>query len=144
MKQNLIYSILAICFALVGFSASAQGTLQFNQVKLVSTVQTVPTGKVWKAVGVAGNRVTKFRAVTTTDADYSPAATEIKINNTAVSVAQTIGTGAGGGTGYGAYSAAFAYSASPTNFPLWLPAGTTLEVSTNISYISVIEFNIVP
>jgi hypothetical protein len=27
---------------------------------------------------------------------------------------------------------------------MWLPAGTTLNPQTNISYLSVIEFNVIP
>jgi hypothetical protein len=39
------------------------------------------------------------------------------------------------------------YNATTTSwsvFPLWLPAGTTLAASTNMRYLSVIEFNITP
>jgi hypothetical protein len=32
--------------------------------------------------------------------------------------------------------------ASP--FPFWIPSGSSLAASTNVSYLSVIEFNIVP
>jgi hypothetical protein len=38
-------SVLAICL-----TATAQGSLQFNQVKLVTSQETVPAGKVWKVV----------------------------------------------------------------------------------------------
>lgn len=37
--------MMSVC---CGISLSAQGTLQFNQVKLVTTQETVPAGKVWK------------------------------------------------------------------------------------------------
>ncbi len=29
-------------------------------------------------------------------------------------------------------------------FPIWLPAGSTIEASTNLGYLSIIEFNIIP
>jgi hypothetical protein len=28
--------------------------------------------------------------------------------------------------------------------PIWFPAGTTLAASTNVGFISVMEFNVVP
>src|SRR5687768_13695285 len=59
MKKIFAYIVFA-SFTLV---ASAQGTLQFNQVKLINnTAQIVPAGKVWKVESVNlsvkdGNRV---------------------------------------------------------------------------------------
>ena len=41
-----IFIVVTAFFAVL--YAYAQGNLQFNQVKLVSTVETVPAGKVWK------------------------------------------------------------------------------------------------
>lgn len=38
--------LIAICF--FSLQLSAQGNLQFNQVKMISTSETVPVGKVWK------------------------------------------------------------------------------------------------
>jgi len=44
MKRVLFSLILFF----VAFLVNAQGNLQFNQVKLVTTLETVPAGKVWK------------------------------------------------------------------------------------------------
>jgi hypothetical protein len=43
---------LLIAFFYVTSFAKSQGNLQFNKVKLVSTVETVPAGKVWKVEGL--------------------------------------------------------------------------------------------
>jgi hypothetical protein len=136
--------ITTLLFCLSILYGSAQGSLQFNQAKLISTIETVPVGKVWKVENVAGGRVLQFKAISSSDSDFNPAQSEIKINGISVSTIQAVGTGAGHGSGSTGVRAAFTYAASPTGFPLWLPEGTTLEASTNIAFISVIEFNIVP
>jgi hypothetical protein len=41
-----------ILFVLLNQLAYAQGNLQFNQVKLVTALETVPAGKVWKIESV--------------------------------------------------------------------------------------------
>jgi hypothetical protein len=43
--KNLILSFIIVFFSII---ARAQGNLQFNQVILLSNLQTVPAGKVWK------------------------------------------------------------------------------------------------
>jgi len=53
MKRSLIHSTAAMLCALSGYfvpAAFGQGSLQFNQVKLVTSQETVPAGKVWKVV----------------------------------------------------------------------------------------------
>ena len=42
-------------FILLNHLAFAQGNLQFNQVKLVTALETVPAGKVWKIESVIYN-----------------------------------------------------------------------------------------
>ena len=44
--------LLSITALLISLSASAQGNLQFNQVKLVTTAEAVPAGKVWKVENI--------------------------------------------------------------------------------------------
>ena len=44
-----------ILFILLNQLAFAQGNLQFNQVKLVTALETVPAGKVWKIESVIYN-----------------------------------------------------------------------------------------
>jgi hypothetical protein len=44
-------------------------------------------------------------------------------------------------------SGSFSHPTVLTNglsFPIWLPAGSTLAVSTNTAFVNVIEFNIIP
>lgn len=143
--QNVLSICLLAGLFLTGSGVLAQGTLQFNQVKLVSaTSETVPTGKVWKVENVAGSRVLQYQISSTSTSDFNPADQAILINGNAVTVTQAVATGAGSGTGNTSWRASYTYAASPTDFPLWLPAGTTLAASTNVTYISVIEFNIVP
>ncbi len=43
---------ILLSFLGIGLSAMAQGNLQFNQVKLVTSQQTVPANKVWKVESV--------------------------------------------------------------------------------------------
>jgi hypothetical protein len=143
MKKILFAGLLSIiCFCAV---QAQNKTLAFNQVLLInSTPQTVPVGKVWKVEGVAGQRVIQYQFASNSNTDYNPANCLITINGAGISVLQTVATGAGNGNGNGGLGySGFAYAASPTTFPLWLPEGTSLAASTNVSYISVVEFNVV-
>jgi len=49
MKKSILSLVFISLFGLMSF---AQGSLQFNQVKLVSSEETVPAGKVWKVESV--------------------------------------------------------------------------------------------
>ena len=51
MKKCLLF-LVVISF---GQYLKAQGNLQFNQVKLVTTLETVPAGKAWKVESVIYN-----------------------------------------------------------------------------------------
>ena len=107
--------ILLFLFTIFTFSfASGQGNnLEFSQVKLVSTLDTVPVGKVWKVTEVLRNSLSAQSA-------HSPA---IKVNGNIIYL----------GVAYN----------GPSTSPFWLPAGTTLSTWQYVNYISVIEFNIV-
>lgn len=143
MKKSVLSAVL---FTLI-FCASLQAQtkdLTFNQVLLVTSQQSVPANKVWKVEGVAGPMVKQYMYRSRSDADFNPPQCLIKINGNDISVLNTLGAGAGHGSGDAGGSSGFAYAGSPTNFPIWLPAGATLEASTNITYVSVIEFNVVP
>ena len=127
MKIQLVF------FAFIFFvsQSKAQGNLQFNQVKLVSAIETVPAGKVWK--------VTNF--LPTPNGNYQtlsqPGLAEylININGVAMNLGRR----------------AFLNSNQNYHFDevrhtgdIWLAAGATLSVFQNIAHLSVIEFNIVP
>ena len=119
----------------------AQGSLQFNQVLLVNTLDTVPANKVWKIEAMAYNGGAPFAGQS---ASYSNIFSGTRgfeciarylVNGNPVVIPV-------------AYLQSYFNSTSGANFPftlpMWLPAGSTLNPQTNISYLSVIEFNVVP
>ena len=119
--------------------ASAQGNLQFNQVKLVTNTETVPVGKVWKIESVIYNiPFTASGYQSTNGGCNSPNYYE----STAIEIAGTP-TKVGQGTQPASYSN-LTYTHSYTMLPLWIPAGTTLSGGTCLNKVSVIEFNIIP
>ena len=137
MKILLLTLRHALCIALFSVLSSqlySQGNLQFNQAKLITTVQTVPAGKVWKVES----------------AQYAGGATFV-IN--AGGPVPNLGSMAMLVNGVTIYlntiytSGSYVYPTVLSNglsFPIWLPAGSTIAVSTNTAFISVIEFNIIP
>jgi hypothetical protein len=115
----LIFFIVLIINLTQPCGLKAQSSLQFNQAILVSTSQTVPVGMVWKVESViASNQLAPGLAY-----NVNAGATKsivILING----------------------SNAYVKTWDEKNY--WLPAGTTLEASTNTLYISVLEFKISP
>lgn len=105
----------------------SQGNLQFNQVKLVSTIETVPNGKVWKVESITYNAPLPYIGSSSAGADVC----KISIN----SIDQIV------------RSFTYQYNGGAAvweqSFPIWLPAGSTLAGSNGVNQISVIEFNIV-
>ncbi len=115
-----------------------QGSLQFNRVKLVTTQETVPAGKVWKVESVIYN----------IPQDASPFVIQGNANcnenqrRTYSIIVDGVPTKAGelvGGTGFTSD-----YFYMQTKLPIWLPAGATLSGGICNNKISVIEFNIIP
>lgn len=137
-------------------SCFAQGNLQLNQVKLVTTVETVPVGKVWKVESA----LTGEERYPTSGTTLASNSRFILVNGTSICVHEehvaTTGVGFNGccGGGFWMSNVGMAVNsttpvlvqvtAQPTKLPLWLPAGTTLAAGTKVSAISVLEFNIVP
>ncbi len=130
MKKVLLFFV----FVSISVIAKTQGNLQFNQVKLVSTLETVPAGKVWKVESAHYNG----------GAIYGLSKSSIH----PLSSLTTFGLMAYLINGSTIHIFGGAFGSSSTNFvspfPFWLSAGTTLEVSNNMQYLSVIEFNIIP
>ena len=125
MKKILFITLL---FCGLAFTAQSQ-SLQFSQVLLVSSLDTVPQGKIWKVTNI----------LPTLDGSGS---SEIQVNGNDIVVAFAKGT-------YGIYTQHSAATGYANNYhynglqgPYWLPEGTTLQAGTNVQYISVIEFNI--
>jgi hypothetical protein len=128
MKIALLFSLICLSFGLY-----AQGNLQFNQVKLVTTVETVPVGKVWKVEAVLGQR--SISGSTTFHQTHDVLINGIMVNFTQdLAVARATGSGSTFG----------ASAEGVSTVPFWLPAGASLAISNNVSFISVIEYNIVP
>ena len=110
------FLLIALWFSLVSINKTVQAqTLQFSQVLLVSTTQTVPANKVWKVESPLPS--------------WGGGATTNTITIDGNLVVVTIGGSS---------------SISGISFPLWLPSGTTLAPGSNIPRISVIEFTVVP
>ncbi|MCF8329905.1 MAG: hypothetical protein K9I37_06170 [Crocinitomicaceae bacterium] len=107
----------------------SQGNLQFNQVKLVSAIETVPAGKVWKVTNFLPTPNGNYQFAQIGLAEYL-----INING----VAMNLGRRAYYNSSYGLMDEV------RHSGDIWLAAGTTLSVVQNIAHLSVIEFNIVP
>ena len=143
MKKIKFKNITKAVFILFLFNYNlrAQGNLQFNQVKLVTTVQTVPAGKVWKVENCTYNGGALFCLAGSVlalpcDNTFSPKVWGIMsylINGNSSNIVVTQGSSSWGSS-----------ANQPNPFPLWLPAGTSLAAGTNVLYLSVIEFNVVP
>ena len=132
--KSIVFFVFLICLGM----SYAQGNLQFNQVKLVSALETVPAGKVWKIESVIYNIPQTASGYQSTNGGCS----YIYYESTAIEIAG-IPTKVGQGTQPAAYSN-LAYTHSYTMLPVWIPAGTTLSGGTCLNKVSVIEFNIVP
>jgi hypothetical protein len=133
----LIFFIVLIINLTQPCGLKAQSSLQFNQAILVSTSQTVPVGMVWKVESViASNQLAPGLAYNVNAGATKSIVILINGSNAYVKTWDEKNYVNGG-----AYSAA---SGTVTDLPLWLPAGTTLEASTNTLYISVLEFKISP
>ena len=120
--------LIAFCFLFNAYLGFSQGNLQYNQIKLVSTAETVPAGKVWKIESVTYNAPIPYMGQSGAGADVC----KITIN----SIDQIV---RGFSFQYNGGAAVWEQS-----YPIWLPSGTTLAISTGVNFISVIEFNIIP
>ena len=129
--------LLIPAFLLLMFLAPANSfsqNLQFSQVILVSSVQqTVPTGKVWKVESFwKANTYISYYAngSTCSQTDYhSP----FMVNGQIYYVLKGVST----------WSSSV-YACTGNDFPMWLPAGTTLRNICSCDFLSVIEFTVVP
>ncbi|NBV09612.1 MAG: hypothetical protein EBR91_04275 [Flavobacteriia bacterium] len=134
MKFLFLFSFFMLWFT----PFFAQGNLQFNQVKLVSALETVPAGKVWKIESVIYNIPQTASGSQSTNGGCSV----FYYESTAIEIAGTP-TKVGQGTQAASYSS-LSYTHSYTILPIWIPAGTTLSGGVCLNKISVIEFNIIP
>lgn len=119
MRTLLIFVFIATLFQSAN-KANSQ-TLQFSQVLLVTTTQTVPANKVWKIETV-------FPHASFSSSGGTGPIAQLVINNNA------------GNVGHQRYDAGMSFMP----FPAWLPSGTTLAAGQYVHWISVIEFTVVP
>lgn len=134
-------SLLISLFVLINAASTfGQGNLQFNQVLLVSGSQAVPAGKVWK---VESALISNILTPSATQSHMNTNGAYILVNGNSIAVS---GTYASWGTPSVTWNASgtMTTSGNLTTFPLWLPAGTSLAASSNVTYVSVMEFNITP
>ena len=142
--KRLYIIIITILLYTSGFS---QGNLQFNQVKLVTTIETVPAGKVWK---VENYLPSSQLAIDLNRPSNQATAGGTKnfimlVNSSQVFLQTTITREVGRDDGYWNFTGyATASDYKIFDAPIWLPASTTLAASTNVLSLSVIEFNIIP
>lgn len=122
---------LGALLVLGGFSSSlsAQFTLQYNRTLLVNSSQTVPSGKVWK---VESALISSSLGISVGTSSSQSNAASMVVNGGSVFFASTWGSSNATST------------ITLTELPVWLPAGTTLAPGTNVSNLSVIEFNEIP
>ena len=123
MKKLLFITLL---FCVLAFTAQSQ-SLQFSQVLLVSSLDTVPQGKVWKIVSYLPS--SQWISAGTN----SSSSVNVLINSVESKISQYSMAHVGNG-GHG--------EKETVPFPIWLPAGTTLEPSTNCGSLSIIEFTV--
>lgn len=118
-------SALMFCALLLsGVNAIAQGNLQYNRVLLVTTVQTVPSGRVWKVESIGSSNGDMLSA--------SSNGPRITVNGTNIFLVNYSNMATSSNTFF------------PSMLPMWLPANTTLAAGTGTGWVSVVEFLIVP
>lgn len=131
------YALLGFLFGLLGLENSQAQSLTYSQVKLVSSIETVPANKVWKI-----NNVLPTAGLTDAGTPMSGSSRHftVLINGQTIFVISTSWIGRWNSSESGVASNSHSISDSP----IWLPSGTTLAVGSNLYAISVTEFNVVP
>ncbi|MCC6599542.1 MAG: hypothetical protein IT223_02595 [Crocinitomicaceae bacterium] len=155
MKKTLSLILLSLVFLF----ARAQGTLEFNQVKIITnTLETVPSGKVWKITAMSGTAsgdcVPHPDQLNYVNVWYkAPSVSGFILNGNKVysmikfpASGQRYNSSACATPGYCCDSNLTTYnqSSDPLVLPMWLPAGATLQSVGSGIFLSVLEFNIVP
>lgn len=131
------YALLGFLFSLLGLENSQAQSLTYSQVKLVSSVETVPANKVWKI-----NNVLPSAGLTDAGTPMSGSSRHftVLINGQTIFMISASWIGRWNTSESGVAT----NSHSIGDSPIWLPSGTTLAVGSNVYAISVTEFNVVP
>jgi hypothetical protein len=103
--------------------------LAFSKALLISTLDTVPNGKVWKVESAMSSSALSISTNSTSSQNGN---TSILVDGVNIVIKSTWGS---------SYSTS---ALSITDLPIWLPAGTTLGPGSNVVKVSVIEFTVVP
>ena len=153
MRKTFLF-IAALAFL---SSAKSQGTLEFNQVKIITnTVETVPSGKVWKITAMSGTvygECVPHPEGNTSIWYKATAASGFLLNGNKVysmlkypSSGQRYNSNTCVTTGFccDGNLTTNNQATDPLVLPMWLPAGTTLGSIASSVFLSVIEFNVVP
>jgi len=121
MVYRIFISITLLCSS-IAFSQE-ESALKFNQVLLLDMSNTVivPDGKVWK-----------IESALVSCSQHCTASILVNENYVALYIWSVTVPNSG---------TAAASSNHPTNFPIWLPTGTQISNSENISSLSIIEFD---
>lgn len=137
MKKISAFSVCTVFAALLFFQTTkAQKTLEFNQVKLVTTSETVPAGKVWKIEGVFySSNVPDPHCTGSTNYSSITPLNDIIIVGGANTTIRSFNSSGGANVGFNSVL-------WEKEFPMWLPEGTSLAAGTGVSKISVIEFTV--
>ena len=170
MKKGLI----ALFFFCLVSKGMAQGNLQFNQVLLVdSALRTVPANKAWKITAISGseyrlnecvdisaNSIHELKSArcgfSTTTASFigNYSISLFLVNGNRVvnsieglpnSITAWYNSNCNNNNTIGTRDFTCANkSTNPNILPMWLPAGATLRSGGPNTWLSVLEFNIVP
>tara|TARA_B110000211_G_C13750841_1_gene408736 strand:+ start:58 stop:438 length:381 start_codon:yes stop_codon:yes gene_type:complete len=120
--KKIIFITLLFC----GLALSAQSqSLTYSKVILLTALDTVPQGKVWKVTSYLPDNVWVTLSYPSSYGELN-----VLINGADAKISHYSHSGSGGGGSLN----------ETVPFPIWLPAGTTLEPSTNCGSLSIIEF----
>jgi len=102
---------------------------------MITTQQTIPTGKVWKVLSAPYKNDIIGSAGAYNAANPGVEFVQSMLVNGDIVYVQAIRF----------FDGSWRNFAGPTcEFPLWLPEGTTLEAAIGVRFLSVIEFNVIP
>jgi hypothetical protein len=128
---------LIIVLSSLTLLSKAQGDLQFNQAKLISAIDTVPSGKVWKIESIIySSSIVDVPGQFGSGCISNSLSDNIIINGNSVTVRKSS-------------SAACSNSGATAllweqKLPIWLNQGNTISSSSGVLYVNVLEFNITP
>jgi hypothetical protein len=130
MKTLLLASCLLI------YSGLKAQTLQFSRVLMIdnSTAVAVPANHVWKVTSYWQAITTNSASANSTSCSSTSWHSPFLVNGQRYYQINGITTGSTGGP----------FMTVGNSFPLWLPAGATLQTLCTGDFLSIVEFTIIP